>query len=70
MNSIRRFTFLPLVLLLILMTAVAVYADRTEVVEDYDYEDDGLAVVVMVNRDYAAEEFSYQVMALLLEANG
>lgn len=30
--------------------------------------DDGLAVVVMVNREYPAEEFSYQVMAWLLEA--
>jgi len=44
MNSIRRFTFLPLVLLLILMTAVAVYADRPEVVEDYDYEEELLVV--------------------------
>lgn len=32
--------------------------------------DDGLAVVVMVNREYPAEEFSYQVMAWLLEAEG
>jgi CubicO group peptidase (beta-lactamase class C family) len=32
--------------------------------------DDGLAVVVMVNREYAAENFSYQVMEWLLEAKG
>jgi CubicO group peptidase (beta-lactamase class C family) len=30
--------------------------------------DDGLAVIVMVNRDHPAEEFSYQVMDWLLEA--
>jgi CubicO group peptidase (beta-lactamase class C family) len=30
--------------------------------------DDGLAVVVMVNREYAAENFSYEVMESLLEA--
>jgi hypothetical protein len=30
--------------------------------------DDGLAVVVMVNREYSAEAFSYQVMKWLSEA--
>jgi CubicO group peptidase (beta-lactamase class C family) len=30
--------------------------------------DDGLAVIVMTNRDYEAEFFSYQVMEWLLEA--
>lgn len=30
--------------------------------------DDGLAVIVMVNDENEAEDFSYQVMAWLLEA--